>query len=68
MIVPLAVSALTALPQDALDTMFGVESPVYVAIRAILSIALVGLLGILSLHLVVLSRARRNAVMGTSLP
>ncbi len=68
MIVPLAVSALTALPQDALDTMFGVESPAYVAIRAMLSIALVGLLGILSLHLVVLPQARRNAPMGSSLP
>ncbi len=68
MIAPLAVSALSALPQEAITAMFGVESPTYVAIRAILSIALVGLLGILSLHLVILPRACRGAVIGTPLP
>lgn len=41
--------------------MFGVESPVYVAIRAILSVALVGLIGILALQLVVLPRFARRA-------
>ncbi|MHB1096023.1 MAG: CopD family protein [Gemmatimonadaceae bacterium] len=68
MIAPLAVFALTALTQEPMDTMFGVESPTYVAIRAILSLALVGLLGILSLHLVVLPRTRRNASLGTPVP
>ncbi|MHB1068352.1 MAG: copper resistance D family protein [Gemmatimonadaceae bacterium] len=62
------LSALTALPQESVDTMFGVESPAYVVIRAILSIALVGLLGVLSLHLMVLPRARRGALSGTTVP
>jgi len=68
MIAPLVLAALTAPPQEAVDTMFGVESPTYVAIRAVLSTALVGLLGILSMHLVVLPRARRGALRGTPEP
>ncbi len=68
MIAQMVVSALTVMPQDSMDTTFGVASPAYVAIRAILSIALVGLLGVLSLHLVVLPRVRRRALSGTLVP
>jgi putative copper export protein len=39
-----------------METAFGVESPVYVAIRAALSISIVGLLGALALRFVVLAR------------
>lgn len=56
-----AVVAFAALRQAAVDSTFGVESPAYVAIRAILSIALVGLLGILALHLVIWPRFARQA-------
>ncbi len=60
MIAP-AVVAFALLRQVPIDSAFGVESPAYVAIRAILSIALVGLLGILALHLVVWPRFARQA-------
>lgn len=60
MIAP-AVVAFATLRQVPFDSAFGVESPVYVAIRAMLSIALVGLLGILALHLVVWPRYTRQA-------
>jgi putative copper export protein len=68
MIAQMVVTALAVMPQDSMDTTFGVASPAYVAIRAILSIALVGLLGILTLQLVVLPRVRRSAVSGTLVP
>jgi len=48
-------------PQTPADPAFGVESPAYVVIRAIQSIALVGLLGILALRLIVLPRFVRLA-------
>lgn len=60
MITP-AVVAFATLRQVPIDSAFGVESPAYVAIRAILSIALVGLLGILVLHLVVWPHFARQA-------
>ncbi len=60
MITP-AVAAFATLRQMPTDSAFGVESPVYVMIRAVLSIALVGLLGILALHLLVLPRFARRA-------
>lgn len=59
--IALAAVAFATLRQVSLDWTFGVESPVYVAIRAVLSIALVGLLGILALHLVVWPRFARQA-------
>lgn len=68
MIAHMAVYALTVLPQESMETMFGVESPAYVAIRAILSIALVGLLGTLSLRLAVLPRVRWETSIGTPGP
>lgn len=62
MIAPtVAMAALAALRQASSDSAFGVESPVYVAIRAIESIALVVLLGILALHLVILPRFASRA-------
>jgi len=60
MITP-AVFAFSMLRQVPIESSFGVESPAYVAIRAILSIALVCLLGILALHLVVWPRFARKA-------
>lgn len=54
-----AGAAFTLLRQMPTDSAFGVESPGYVAIRAVLSIALVGLLGIVALQLVVLPRFAR---------
>ncbi|MFA6166783.1 MAG: CopD family protein [Gemmatimonadaceae bacterium] len=68
MIAPLVVSTLIPLSQDSMAPVFGVASPAYVAIRAILTIALVGLLGILSLHLAVLPLACRSASIGTPVP
>jgi putative copper export protein len=64
MIAQAVVAALTALPQESMNVTFGVESPAYVAIRAILSTSLVGLLGILSLHIVILPRMARQASAG----
>lgn len=61
MIAP-AVAAFALLRQVPVDLVFGVESPAYVVIRAVLSIALVGLLGILALHLLVLPRFARQPV------
>ncbi len=55
------VPALVALTQGASDATFDVGSPVYVAIRAVLSIALVSLLGLLTLQTVVLPRVARQA-------
>ncbi|MBA4073012.1 MAG: hypothetical protein C0497_14430, partial [Gemmatimonas sp.] len=60
MIAP-AVVAFATLRQVPIDSAFGVESPAYVVIRAVLSIALVGLLGILALRLVVWPRFARQA-------
>lgn len=59
-----AVPALVALTQAANDATFDVGSPVYVAIRAVLSIALVALLGLLTLQMVVLPRVARQAFRG----
>ena len=60
MIAP-AVVAFATLRQGPIDSAFGVESPAYVVIRAVLSISLVGLLGILALHLIVWPRFIRRA-------
>ena len=58
-----AMAALATLRQTPVDSVFGVESPAYVMIRTIQSIALVGLLGILALHLMILPRfARQTSV------
>jgi len=64
MIARFMVAALAMLPPESVDATFGVESPAYVAIRAVLSVSLIGLLGILSLRLVVLPRAARQTSSG----
>ena len=57
--------ASASRPAPASD--FGVESPTYAAIRAVQSIAVVALLGILALQLVVLPRYARQATANAEL-
>lgn len=61
-----AASGATAAPppQAGRDEGFGVESPLFVAIRFVQSVAVVGLLGLLALHLVVLPRVARQDISG----
>ena len=62
----MAVTALALLRQVITDSAFGVESPAYVVIRAVLSVALAGLLGILALQLLVLPRFARQPATSDS--
>lgn len=59
-----ATAALAMLVQSPDQSDFSVESPVYVVLRAVQSVAVIALLGILALHFMVGPRFAREATPG----